>query len=204
MNFKNFFIKNKKFVITGAISIILGLSFGYEFNPDQGQLDDYISKNQTAISQIQEIQLQEKSYKSEIAGVEEKKANLVNEKRVLLEQEQLAKEEAEKKAKEEEERKAKEETDRLAREEADKKKQEEAKVAKEKAETEKKTQASSSNNKSNSNEGTTEPVGQMVWRTKSGKKYHSKNNCGNTDTSSARQITIKDAKAAGLTACTRC
>lgn len=29
----------------------------------------------------------------------------------------------------------------------------------------------------------------MVWRTKSGTKYHSRNNCGNTDSSEATQIT---------------
>ena len=44
----------------------------------------------------------------------------------------------------------------------------------------------------------------MVWKTKSGKKYHSINNCGNTDSSKATQITKEHAKAKGLEPCSKC
>ena len=44
----------------------------------------------------------------------------------------------------------------------------------------------------------------MVWKTKSGKKYHSINNCGNTDSSKATQITKAQAEAAGLGPCSKC
>ena len=44
----------------------------------------------------------------------------------------------------------------------------------------------------------------MVWKTKSGKKYHSINNCGNTDSSGATQITKTQAEALGLSPCSKC
>lgn len=44
----------------------------------------------------------------------------------------------------------------------------------------------------------------MVWKTKSGKKYHSINNCGNTDSSKATQITKTQAEAMGLGPCSKC
>lgn len=44
----------------------------------------------------------------------------------------------------------------------------------------------------------------MVWKTKSGKKYHSRNDCGSTDSSKATQITRAQAEAEGLGPCSKC
>lgn len=43
-----------------------------------------------------------------------------------------------------------------------------------------------------------------VWKTKSGKKYHSINNCGKTDSSKAVQITLEEAEKLGLGKCSKC
>lgn len=49
-----------------------------------------------------------------------------------------------------------------------------------------------------------EPIGKMVWKTATGKKYHSINNCGKTNSSNATQVTLDAAKSAGLTPCSKC
>ena len=49
-----------------------------------------------------------------------------------------------------------------------------------------------------------EPIGKMVWKTATGKKYHSNNSCGKTNSSNATQVTLEAAKSAGLTPCSNC
>lgn len=49
-----------------------------------------------------------------------------------------------------------------------------------------------------------EPIGKMVWKTATGKKYHSINNCGKTNPANAKQVTLEAAKSAGLTPCSKC
>ncbi|CAM2938342.1 hypothetical protein HAHI6034_05855 [Hathewaya histolytica] len=48
-----------------------------------------------------------------------------------------------------------------------------------------------------------EPKG-MVWLSKSGKKYHSKPNCGNMDAKNARQIKLSDAQKKNIQSCSKC
>lgn len=48
-----------------------------------------------------------------------------------------------------------------------------------------------------------EPKG-MVWLPKSGKKYHSKPNCGNMDAKNARQIKLSDAQKKNIQRCSKC
>lgn len=98
-----------------------------------------------------------------------------------------SREEAEKKAEEERiaaEEKAAEEA-RLA-EEAQK--AEEARIAEEarKAEQERLEQEAAAQTQNN--------IGEMVWITATGKKYHITNDCGNTNSANARQITLEEAQ----------
>lgn len=98
-----------------------------------------------------------------------------------------SREEAEKKAEEERiaaEAKAAEEA-RLA-EEA--KKAEEARIAEEarRAEQERLEQEAAAQTQNN--------IGEMVWITATGKKYHRTNDCGNTNSANARQITLEEAQ----------
>ena len=46
-------------------------------------------------------------------------------------------------------------------------------------------------------------VGEMVWITETGSKYHSRNNCGNTNPANARQIPLEEAQKS-YEACKRC
>ena len=52
-------------------------------------------------------------------------------------------------------------------------------------------------------EETTQP-GEYVWITATGKKYHATNNCGNTNSSTARKVTREEAENRGLDACKIC
>lgn len=47
-------------------------------------------------------------------------------------------------------------------------------------------------------------AGIMVWKSATGKKYHSKNNCGNMNPNKATQITKAEAVAQGLGQCSKC
>lgn len=62
-----------------------------------------------------------------------------------------------------------------------------------------KPKKTSSENKQNNHE-----VGTMVWRTKTGHKYHRTNHCGNTNPNTATEITLKEAESMGLSPCSKC
>lgn len=49
------------------------------------------------------------------------------------------------------------------------------------------------------------PPGTKVWQSKTGEKFHIQNNCGNMDSSVAKEITVEEAvKTLGLEACDKC
>lgn len=90
---------------------------------------------------------------------------------------------------------------RIAREEAEKKAEEErlAQEAAAKAEAERVAQAQV---QQQSNQTQQVANTEMVWITKTGKKYHRISNCGNSKTS--RQVPLSQAEASGLTPCDTC
>lgn len=49
-----------------------------------------------------------------------------------------------------------------------------------------------------------QPVGQTVWLSETGSKYHRINNCGNMNPANARQVTESDAIAQGFGKCKKC
>ncbi len=121
----------------------------------------------------------------------------------VVDKARIAREEAEKKAEEErlaQEAAKKAEEERLAQEAA--KKAEEERLAQEaaaKAEAERVAQAQAQQQSSQTQQvANTE----MVWITKTGKKYHRISNCGNSKTS--RQVPLSQAEASGLTPCDTC
>lgn len=121
----------------------------------------------------------------------------------VVDKARIAREEAEKKAEEErlaQEAAKKAEEERLAQEAA--KKAEEERLAQEaaaKAEAERVAQAQVQQ-QSNQTQQVTNT--EMVWITKTGKKYHRISNCGNSKTS--RQVPLSQAEASGLTPCDTC
>lgn len=48
------------------------------------------------------------------------------------------------------------------------------------------------------------PVGEMVWLSATGEKYHSINNCGRMNPNKARQVTLEDAINGGYDRCSKC
>lgn len=50
----------------------------------------------------------------------------------------------------------------------------------------------------------TETAERTVWKAATGKKYHTKNNCGSMDPDKATSMSESDAKAKGLTPCSKC
>ena len=50
----------------------------------------------------------------------------------------------------------------------------------------------------------TQPIGNMVWLSATGSKYHSRNNCGNMNPANARQVTESDAVSQGYEKCKKC
>lgn len=191
---KKFIIKRKKSIIAAIISLVAGATLGFTGGTTQEEIDVLLAKNKAVAIQVEKQSSVIKEGNEKLGSLNKEIKELEAKK---LEQEKIAKEESEKKAKEESERKAREETDRLAREEAERKAEEEALAL-----------ANSQQDYNSSNAGTgyveEEPIGQLVWKTKSGSKYHSINNCGNTDSSSARQITIDQAINSGLGQCSNC
>lgn len=116
-------------------------------------------------------------------------------------QETIAKREAEEKAKQEEEAKKAEEA-RIAAEKA-----EQERIATEQAQGEAERQAQEQTNiqaqqqqVSDSNQSNTI----MVWKTKTGKKYHMDPDCGNSNASTSIQITRDEALNMGMEPCSKC
>lgn len=72
----------------------------------------------------------------------------------------------------------------------------------------KSTSNNSSSAKSNSynsdNPQPSKPVGEMVYITATGKKYHRKNKCGNTNPSRTSYIPLSEAKSLGYSPCSNC
>ncbi|MGL5381170.1 hypothetical protein [Clostridium sp.] len=191
---RKFMIKRRKSIIAAIISLAVGATLGFTGGTTQEEIDVLLAKNETISIQVKEQNSVIKESNEKLDSLNEEIKELEAKK---LEQEKIEKEEAEKKAKEESERKAREEADRLAREDAERKAQEEALAL-----------ANSQQDYNSSNAGTgyveEEPIGQLVWKTKSGSKYHSRNNCGNTDSASASQITVDQAISNGLGPCSKC
>lgn len=196
MHFKEFILKNKKIAASVAIGLFLGTSFGINSTVSK---DEYIVHNQeknTIISQLEEKKETLNSTEEQLTILLSKESNLKKQKEEVLEKQRLAKEEAERKAKEEAEAiaRAKAEEDRLVKE-AERLAQEEAE------------RVAANNNYNNTYTETvneSEPIGQMVYKTATGKKYHSHNNCGNTNSSNTSYITLEQAQNLGLTACSKC
>ncbi|MDM0487857.1 hypothetical protein QTH65_03075 [Clostridium perfringens] len=113
--------------------------------------------------------------------------------------------------------KQKEESEKQRQAEIEKQKQEEAaRLAKADSisqsssnnSSKKSTSNNSSSAKSNSynsdNPQPSKPVGEMVYITATGKKYHRKNKCGNTNPARTSYIPLSEAESMGYSPCSKC
>lgn len=93
--------------------------------------------------------------------------------------------------------------DELTKQLADTKAQYDAlKVENDATKEEQQTASSRGNSGVTSTDTTEQNVGQIVWLSATGSKYHNKPDCGNMNPNTARQISIADA--GGYSACSKC
>lgn len=179
--------KNKRIIISFIAALFIGI-VSQQGNMTEDEYKVLLSESRQLSEQVIEIN-EEISQKSEEVN-----------------QLQAHKDEIDRQAREEAERKAREEADRQAREEAERKAQEEAaRIAQEEAARAQQSNnyvTSSNNNNSYSQQGATQ--GATVWLTATGSKYHSNNNCGNTNSNNARSVSRDEAISQGYTPCKKC
>ena len=161
------------------------------------QIDELKQKEKDELEAAKKAE-EEKKKQEEIAKKEEEERKR---------QEEIAKKEAEEQAKRE-----KEEAERIAQEQAKREQEEAERIAQEQANSNVYSASVSTNETVQSeNPGTQEtyvaqetPTTRMVWISATGSKYHSKNDCGSMNPSNATQISLDDANARGMEACSRC
>ncbi|MDZ5253617.1 hypothetical protein [Clostridium sp. LIBA-8841] len=205
-NFKSFLKKQKGFIIIAALSVALGYSSFS--NPAPEVINSLKVEETTVLSNLESSKEEFSLLNEDISKLQTEVEFLKNEN---LEKEQILKEttakiekqnqeEAERLAKEEAERKKQEETDRLAKEEAKKVRQ----VSSNNSNNNSNSSTSGSSSNSSGSKEVTKPVSNMVYVTATGKKYHSKQKCGNSNPATTNAVPLSDAQSRGLTACKNC
>ena len=189
MKIRNLFLKNKGTIISLIIALGIGFVSGIG-NMSQEEYNGVIDQKKKLDSEIVLLDKQLSDVQNSVDTIQEKKE----------EAEKIAKEEASRKAKEDAEKKAQEERERIAREEAERLAKEEAERAAQNQQSSISYEVSGNNNSVVSET----PIGEMVWLSATGAKYHRINNCGNMNPNKARQVTRDSAISSGFEACKKC
>ncbi|EHK2406483.1 hypothetical protein GNF54_04760 [Clostridium perfringens] len=204
--FTSFLKKRKAFVIVALIGMIIGFTF---INPTQEDINKLKAEKTTVLAKIDSSQEELSTLNKDIGDLQDKINKLNDEKQ---KQEQLLKDTTAKI-----ELKQKEEAEKQRQAEVEKQKQEEAdKLAKadsiSQSSSNNSSKNSNSNNSSNTNSNSyssnnhqpSKPVGDMVYITATGKKYHRKNNCGKTNPARTSYIPLSEAESMGYSPCSKC
>lgn len=204
MNIKNLIIKNKIIAICFSIALGLGIISGTGEMPKE-EYKSLVEQNEQLDNEIVFLDKELEEAQNEVNTLQAKKDE--RDRIAKAEADRIAKEEADRKAKEEAEAKAraeaeaKAEAERIAQEEAERLAQEEAnRIAQEQQNSN--NYVASGNGESNVAVET--PVGQMVWLSATGDKYHAINNCGRMNPDKARQVTVDSAISQGFGPCSKC
>ena len=205
--FTSFLKKRKAFVIVALIGIIAGFSLFP--NATQEDINKLKAEKTTVLAKIDSSQEELSTLNKDIGDLQEKINQLNDE---TQKQDQLLKDTTAKI-----ELKQKEEAEKQRQAEIEKQKQEEAaRLAKADSisqsssnnSSKKSTSNNSSSAKSNSynsdNPQPSKPVGEMVYVTATGKKYHRKNKCGNTNPARTSYIPLSEAESMGYSPCSKC
>lgn len=205
MNIKPFLLKKKKTIISCIACFLIGTAMSVSTNASDEEVNTVKARHSEIVEQVHQKDLLLESKKEELDKLQSTTSELENKKYEIekAEQEKLAKEQEEQ---EKAERLAKEKEEQLAKEKADQEEAKREQIAK--ANETKNNQISnkkpSANGENKDNSQVTKPVGAMVWKTATGKKYHRTNNCGKTNSSNASQLSQSDAEAQGLGPCSKC
>ena len=198
--FTSFLKKRKAFVIVALIGMIFGFTV---LGTNQEDIDKLKAEKTTVLAKIDSSQEELSTLNKDIGDLKGKINQLNDEKQ---KQEQLLKDTTAKV-----ELKQKEEAEKQRQAEIEKQKQEEANSISQSSSnnsSKKSTSNNSSNAKSNSynsdNPQPSKPIGEMVYITATGKKYHRKNKCGNTNPARTSYIPLSEAESMGYTPCSKC
>ncbi len=198
--FTSFLKKRKAFVIVALIGMIFGFTV---LGTTQEDINKLKAEKTTVLAKIYSSQEELSTLNKDIGYLKEKINQLNDEKQ---KQEQLLKDTTAKV-----ELKQKEEAEKQRQAEIEKQKQEEANSISQSYSnnsSKKSTSNNSSNAKSDSynsdNPQPSKPVGEMVYITATGKKYHRKNKCGNTNPSRTSYIPLSEAESMGYSPCSKC
>lgn len=198
--FTSFLKKRKAFVIVALIGMIFGFTV---LGTNQEDINKLKAEKTTVLAKIDSSKEELSTLNKDIGDLKEKINQLNDEKQ---KQEQLLKDTTAKV-----ELKQKEEAEKQRQAEIEKQKQEEANSISQSSSnnsSKKSTSNNSSNAKSNSynsdNPQPSKPVGEMVYITATGKKYHRKNKCGNTNPARTSYIPLSEAESMGYTPCSKC
>ncbi|EOT2913654.1 coiled-coil domain-containing protein [Clostridium perfringens] len=198
--FTSFLKKRKAFVIVALIGMIFGFTV---LGTTQEDINKLKAEKTTVLAKIDSSKEELSTLNKDIGDLKEKINQLNDEKQ---KQEQLLKDTTAKV-----ELKQKEEAEKQRQAEIEKQKQEEANSISQSSSnnsSKKSTNNNSSNAKSDSynsdNPQPSKPVGEMVYITATGKKYHRKNKCGNTNPARTSYIPLSEAESMGYTPCSKC
>ncbi|EPB8148253.1 coiled-coil domain-containing protein [Clostridium perfringens] len=198
--FTSFLKKRKAFVIVALIGMIFGFTV---LGTNQEDINKLKAEKTTVLAKIDSSKEELSTLNKDISDLKEKINQLNDEKQ---KQEQLLKDTTAKV-----ELKQKEEAEKQRQAEIEKQKQEEANSISQSSSnnsSKKSTSNNSSNAKSDSynsdNPQPSKPVGEMVYITATGKKYHRKNKCGNTNPARTSYIPLSEAESMGYTPCSKC
>ena len=198
--FTSFLKKRKAFVIVALIGMIFGFTV---LGTTQEDINKLKAEKTTVLAKIDSSQEELSTLNKDIGDLQEKINQLNDEKQ---KQDQLLKDTTAKI-----ELKQKEEAEKQRQAEIEKQKQEEANSISQSSSnnsSKKSTSNNSSNAKSNSynsdNPQPSKPVGEMVYITATGKKYHRKNKCGNTNPARTSYIPLSEAESMGYSPCSKC
>ncbi|MDC4243663.1 coiled-coil domain-containing protein [Clostridium perfringens] len=198
--FTSFLKKRKAFVIVALIGMIFGFTV---LGTPQEDINKLKAEKTTVLAKIDSSKEELSTLNKDIGDLKEKINQLNDEKQ---KQEQLLKDTTAKV-----ELKQKEEAEKQRQAEIEKQKQEEANSISQSSSnnsSKKSTSNNSSNAKSNSynsdNPQPSKPVGEMVYITATGKKYHRKNKCGNTNPARTSYIPLSEAESMGYSPCSKC
>lgn len=212
MNIKEKLLRHKKMSIGCLVTVVLGISLGTATGYTKEEYNSYLNKRSELVKKIELVDKNMSTKADELEKLNLEKNNLTTKKDKLLLDKKLAKEKEDKEVAEKLElerlAKEKEEAEKLAQEEKQKREVLEKELASNKNNKNDSVSANSNNNgnkvssSNNSGSDVSEPIGKMVWKTATGKKYHRISKCGNTKSSS--QVSLSSAKSAGLTPCSKC
>ena len=191
--FTSFLKKRKAFVIVALIGMIFGFTV---FGTPQKDINKLKAEKTTVLAKIDSSQEELSTLNKDIDDLQEKINQLNTEKQ---KQEQLLKDTTAKielKQKEEAEKQKQEEADRLAK--ADSISQSSSNNSS------KNSNSNNSNSYSSNNPQPSKQVGEMVYITATGKKYHRKNKCGKTNPAKTSYIPLSEAESMGYSPCSKC